>query len=167
MCIHVCATTKEEQKYFSKSRTCLKHKVFLIYTFCKIKTNHVDIAHMVHIVNKIQIKNGVYILVEISFWYVVQHNKKTGQTLQKQITNKPRCFCSGKMLREKGRDLTQSCDKNPYTQRTIQKATWQHKNATKTMITQLLLTDLGRSVWVTAVTQMAWLNQLTSAQPSH
>ena len=33
--------------------------------------------------------------------------------------------------REKGRDLTESCDKNPYTHRTIQKATWQHKNATK------------------------------------
>ena len=33
--------------------------------------------------------------------------------------------------REKGRDLTQYCDKNPYTHRTIQKATWQHKNATK------------------------------------
>ena len=31
----------------------------------------------------------------------------------------------------KGRDLTQSCDKNPYTNRTIQKATWQHKNTTK------------------------------------
>ena len=35
------------------------------------------------------------------------------------------------LIREKGRDLTQSCDKNPYTHRTIQKATWQHKNATK------------------------------------
>ena len=35
------------------------------------------------------------------------------------------------IVREKGRDLTQSCDKNPYTQRTIQKATWQRKNATK------------------------------------
>ena len=34
-------------------------------------------------------------------------------------------------LREKGGDLTQPCDKNPYTHRTIQKATWQHKNATK------------------------------------
>ena len=32
---------------------------------------------------------------------------------------------------EKGRDLTQSYDKSPYTDRTIQKATWQHKNATK------------------------------------
>ena len=36
-----------------------------------------------------------------------------------------------KEVREKGRDLTQSCDKNPYTHRTIQKVTWQHKNATK------------------------------------
>ena len=33
--------------------------------------------------------------------------------------------------REKGRDLTQSYDKSPYTDRKIQKSTWQHKNATK------------------------------------
>ena len=33
--------------------------------------------------------------------------------------------------REKGRDLTQSYDKSPYTHRKIQKTTWQHKNATK------------------------------------
>ena len=33
--------------------------------------------------------------------------------------------------REKGRDLTQSYDKSPYTHRKIQKATWQHKKATK------------------------------------
>ena len=32
---------------------------------------------------------------------------------------------------KKGRDLTQSYDKSPYTHRKIQKATWQHKNATK------------------------------------
>ena len=32
---------------------------------------------------------------------------------------------------EKGRDLTQSYDKSPYTDRKIQKAKWQHKNATK------------------------------------
>ena len=68
---------------------------------------------------------------------------------------------------EKGRDLTQSCDKNPYTHRTILKATWQHKNATKTLITQLLRTDLGRSVGVTAVTQLVCLNRFTSAQPFH
>ena len=72
-----------------------------------------------------------------------------------------------RIIREIGRDLTQSCDKNPYTHRTIQKATWQHKNATKTLITQLLRTDLGRSVVVTAVTQLVWLNRFTSAQPSH
>ena len=69
--------------------------------------------------------------------------------------------------REKGIDLTQSCDENPYTHRTIQKATWQHKNTTKTLITQLLRTDLWRSVRVTAVTQLVWLNRFTSAQPSH
>ena len=50
-------------------------------------------------------------------------------------------------IREKGRDLTQSYDKSPYNIRKIQKATWQHKNATKTSITQRLRTDLGRSVW--------------------
>ena len=33
--------------------------------------------------------------------------------------------------REKGRDLTQSCDKIPYTNRKVQKATWQHKNVSK------------------------------------
>ena len=36
-----------------------------------------------------------------------------------------------KDLREKGRDLTQSYEKSPYTHRKIQKATRQHKNATK------------------------------------
>ena len=35
------------------------------------------------------------------------------------------CICHMNIVirREKGRDLTQSCDKNPYTHRTIQKAT--------------------------------------------
>ena len=36
-------------------------------------------------------------------------------------------------LREKGRDLTQSYDKSPYTDRELQKATWQHINATKNL----------------------------------
>ena len=35
------------------------------------------------------------------------------------------------MLREKGKDLTQSYDKSPYTHRKIQKAAGQHKNANK------------------------------------
>ena len=41
------------------------------------------------------------------------------------------------------------------------------KTPPKTLITQLLRTDLGRSVGVTAVTQLVWLNWFMSAQPSH
>ena len=33
--------------------------------------------------------------------------------------------------RDKGRDLTQSYDKSPYTDKKIKKATWRHKNAPK------------------------------------
>ena len=50
-------------------------------------------------------------------------------------------------VRERGRDLTQSYDKRPYTHRKIQKATWQHKKTPpKTSITQRLRTDLGRQL---------------------
>ena len=35
------------------------------------------------------------------------------------------------VYREKEKDPTQSYDKSPHTHRKIQKATWQHKNATK------------------------------------
>ena len=66
--------------------------------------------------------------------------------------------------REKGRDQT-PVTKTPTPTEQSKKATWQHKNATKPLITQLLRTDLGRSVGVTAVTQLVWLNQ--SNQPSH
>ena len=38
------------------------------------------------------------------------------------------------------------------------------KTPPKTFITQLLRTDLGRSVGVTAVTQLVWLNRFTSAK---
>ena len=41
------------------------------------------------------------------------------------------------------------------------------KTPPKTWITQRLQTDLGRSVGVTAVTPLVWLNRFTSAQPSH
>ena len=59
------------------------------------------------------------------------------------------------LLREKGRDLTQSCYKNPFTHRTIQKKQRDNiQTPQKTLITQLLRTDLGRSVGVTAVTQL-------------
>ena len=56
-------------------------------------------------------------------------------------------FC--RLFYGKGRDLTQSYDKSPYTNRKFQTATWQQKNSTKTYIAQRLRTDLGRSVWVT------------------
>ena len=38
------------------------------------------------------------------------------------------------------------------------------KTPPKTLNTQLLRTDLGRSVGVKAVTQLVWLNRFTSAQ---
>ena len=48
------------------------------------------------------------------------------------------------------------------------KGTRQHKKRhQKPLITQRLRTDLGRSVGVTAVTQLVRLNRLTSAPPSH
>ena len=37
------------------------------------------------------------------------------------------------ITREQGRDLTRSYDKLPYTNRKIQNAKWQHKNATKNL----------------------------------
>ena len=40
----------------------------------------------------------------------------------------------------------------------FKKATRQHKNVNKTSITQWLRDDLGRSVEVTAVTPLVWLN---------
>ena len=41
------------------------------------------------------------------------------------------------------------------------------KTPSKTSITQRLWADLGRSVGVTAVTPLVWLNRFTSAQPPH
>ena len=44
-------------------------------------------------------------------------------------------YSSFGIRREKGRDLTQSCDKSPFTHRKIQKATRQHKTPPKILIT--------------------------------
>ena len=46
-----------------------------------------------------------------------------------------------RFMKRKKKDPTQSYDKNPFTQKKIQKATRQHKHATKTSITQRLRTD--------------------------
>ena len=67
--------------------------------------------------------------------HLYQRNKKTQndntKTTPKTVITQRLQNDLGRSVGEKGRDLTQSCDKNPYTHRTIQKATWQHKNATK------------------------------------
>ena len=55
--------------------------------------------------------------------------------------------------REKGRYLTQSYDKSPYTRRKYEKQLDNMKNS----ITQRLRTDLGLSDGVTAVTPLVWL----------
>ena len=39
--------------------------------------------------------------------------------------------CDLKIIREKGRDLTQSYDKSPYTNRNVKRAKWQHKQRHK------------------------------------
>ena len=65
-------------------------------------------------------------------WYV---STKKGQKLYNNRhydcpLSHLRCVYSG-FLKEKGRDLAHSYDKSPYTDRKIQKATFQHKKATK------------------------------------
>ena len=62
---------------------------------------------------------------------------------------------------EKGKDLTQSCDKNTYTHRTILKATWQHKNATKnfdytTIADRLRTVSWGNSFHPTDVVNLVY-----------
>ena len=64
--------------------------------------------------------------------------------------------------KKKGRDLTQSYDKSPYTNRNDKRAKWQHKQCHKKgSITQRLRTDLGRSVGVHMATQPVWLTWFT------
>ena len=78
-------------------------------------------------------------------------------------------YTSSRMLivSEIGRDLSQSYNKKPYTHRKIQKATSQHKNATKPSITQRFRNDFGRSVGVSTAIQLMWLNRFTEFKPSH
>ena len=66
-----------------------------------------------------------------------------------------------------GRDLAQSYDKSLNNKRQIKKSNVTTQKRIKTLITQRLLTDFGRSVGVTATTQLVRLNQLTDTQPSH
>ena len=61
---------------------------------------------------------------------------------------------------EKGRDLTQSYDKSPYTNRNVKRAVTTQTTPQKSSIKQRLRTDLGRSVGVTTATQLVWLTGL-------
>ena len=72
-------------------------------------------------------------------------------------------------LREKGRDLTQSYDKSPYTNRNVKKGkvTTQQSTQQKSSIKQRLRTDLGRSVGVTTATQLVWLTGLRAHLPTN
>ena len=72
------------------------------------------------------------------------------------------------LSREKGRDLTQSYDKSPYTNRNVKRAKWQHKpTPQKSSIKQRLRTDLGRSVGVTTATKLVWLTGLRAHLPTN
>ena len=64
-------------------------------------------------------------------------------------------------------DLTQSYDKSPYTDKQIQNATWQNKNATKnfdytTIADRLRTVSLGKDSH-----QLVWWKRLTGSEPSH
>ena len=72
------------------------------------------------------------------------------------------------LIRKKGRDLTQSYDKSPYTNRNVKRAKWQHKQRYKKVrLNSGSRTDLGRSVEVTKATQLVWLTGLRAHLPTN
>ena len=67
----------------------------------------------------------IYFLQINNHWFLILHLKRLENSNNLMV------------WRQKGRDLTQSFDKRPYTHRKIQKALWQHKkNATKKYISK-------------------------------
>ena len=71
------------------------------------------------------------------------------------------------MKRENGRDLTQSYDKSPYTDRKIQKATWQHKNATKNFDYTKIAARLRTVSWGNDSHPTGVVEPFNGSQPSH
>ena len=70
--------------------------------------------------------------------------------------------CTETLFIEKGRYLTQSCDKSPYTDRKNPKCNvTTQKMPPKTWITKRFWTDLGPSVRVMIDTKLVWLNRFT------
>ena len=71
------------------------------------------------------------------------------------------------LLREKGRDLTQSNDKSPYTSRIVKRAKWQHKQRHK-KIDYTTVADRLRTVsWSNYGHPIGVVNLVLRAQPSH
>ena len=64
--------------------------------------------------------------------------KDTNQVVEMQLETS---------TKRKGRDLTQSYDKSPYTHRKILKTTWQHKNANKKFDYTTILNRLRTVSW--------------------
>ena len=70
-------------------------------------------------------------------------------------------------IREKGRDLTQSSDKSAYTHRKLQKAKWQHKNATKNFDYTTIAVRSTPVSWSNDSHPAGVLNRFTGSQPFH
>ena len=68
---------------------------------------------------------------------------------------------------EKGRDLTRSYDKSPYTNRKFQKASWQHKNATKTFDYTTTADRLRTVSWSTDSNPTGVVKTVYGIKPSH
>ena len=89
-------------------------------------------------------------------------------------TNVVKLFSSGSRMTltvfdkgEKGRGLTPCYEKAPAPTEKSKKQRENTKTLPKTSNTQRLRTDLRRSVEITIVTQLVWLNWFTGSQPSH
>ena len=62
--------------------------------------------------------------------------------------------------------MSQSHDEIPYKNGKLEKL-WQHKNTSKMFDYTAIVDRRGRSVGITAFTQLVWLYQFTGSQPSH
>ena len=94
--------------------------------------------------------DGVFVLsLSLFILYMVQNKNKVSLLTEKTARQ-----------REKGRELTQSYDKIPYTISKQKKIKRQHKKRhQQKLITQPLQTDLSRSVGVTTANQLVCLNR--------
>ena len=69
--------------------------------------------------------------------------------------------------KEKKKEIWLNPMTTPLYQQKIRKSKDNTQTPPKTSFTQRLRTDLGRSVGVTTVIQLVWLNRFTGTQPSH